>query len=176
MQPSTLDVLLVVFIALAALALLGQWLVFLGISRRVKALSQAITPLLPTVEQSARALPGLVQDVQAMVSDVRPKLQAISANITEVSTLVRDQVKRADQFATDFTDRLDLQMARVDDAIGNAVASVEQVTTAVRETVLRPVQDVNAVFQGVRTGLDFFFRRRPSPSIRPVYQDEEMFI
>lgn len=172
----TLDILLIVFIAMAAVALLGQLLVFAGLARRMRTLSERIEPLLPMVEQSVRAMPGLVREVQAMVTETRPKLHAITANIAEISLMARDQVRRADQFATEFSERLELQMVRVDEALGVALASVEQISTTVRDTVLRPVQDVNAIFQGVRTGLDFFFRRRPSPPPRPAYQDEEMFI
>ncbi|HXE30165.1 MAG TPA: hypothetical protein VN515_00030 [Terriglobales bacterium] len=169
MHPSTTDILLIVFIALAAVALLGQWLAFLGIARKVSALSEAITPLLPAVQQS-------VHELHAIAVETRPKLLTVTSNVAEITTLAREQLQRADAFATDFGQRLELQMVRVDEALGTALASVEQITTSVRDTILRPVQDVNAVFQGVRTGLDFFFRRRPSPSVRPVYQDEEMFI
>lgn len=169
MHLATTDILLIIFIALAAVALLGQWIAMAGIARKLGALSASITPLLPAVQQSVR-------EINAMVSETRPKLQSLSANLAEMSSMVRDQLQRADAFATEFSEKLELQMVRVDEALGTAITSVEQVTTAVRDTVLRPVQDVNAVFQGVRTGLDFFFRRRPSPPARPAYQDEEMFI
>lgn len=170
------EILLVIFVAVAAVALLGQWLVFLGIARRLNALSQSVAPLLPPLEQGTRALPGLVRDLQSLVNDTRPQLQKASANLLEISTLARGQAERFDHFAGDLAERLELQMVRVDEAMGTALGSVEQVTTAVRETVLRPVRDVTAVVEGVRTGLDFFFRRRSSPPSTPVYQDEEMFI
>ncbi|HXR98893.1 MAG TPA: hypothetical protein VN709_13715 [Terriglobales bacterium] len=176
MHPATTEALMIVFIALAAIALLGQFIVLLGVMRKVNALSEEVAPLLPLIEQAAKALPGLVRDGQALLAETRPKLQAITTNLADVTARVRDQVQRADQFATQFSEKLELQMVRVDEALGTAIASVEQVTSAVRDTILRPVQDVNAVFQGLRTGLDFFFRRRGSPPRRPQYQDEEMFI
>lgn len=111
-----------------------------------------------------------------MVAETRPKLQVVAANVAEVSALARDQLRRADAFASDFAQRLELQMVRVDDALGSAIASVDEIATTMRQTVLRPVRDANALMAGVRTGLDFFFRRRASPAPRPVYQDDEMFI
>lgn len=175
-MPST-DVLLTVFIALAAVALVGQFVVFVGIARRVRGLTDRLTPLLPQVEQSAKALPGLVRDVQAMVNETKPRLQTVSANLAEISTLARDQARRFDQVTGDLAQRLELQMVRVDEAMATALASFEQVTVSLRQKILRPVQDAHALIQGVRTGLDFFFRRRASPAEpRPVYQDEEMFI
>lgn len=172
----TTDVLLVIFIGVAAVSLLGQLLVLAGLSRRVSALSRSMAPMLPPLEQGAKALPQIVSEVRAMVNETRPQLQTAAANIAEISTLARDQVRRADQLATELAERLELQMVRVDEMLATAVASVEQVTTVVRESVLQPVRDVNALVQGVRTGVDFFFKRRSSPPARPVYQDEEMFI
>lgn len=159
---SLTDILLVVFIALAALALVGQWLAMQGLSRRLSQLADKVEPLLP--------------QVQSLVSETRPKLDAVASNLAEITTLARDQLRRADAFATDFGARLELQMVRVDEALGSALTTVDSIANAVRHTVLRPVQDVNALMTGVRTGLDFFFRRRSSPARRPVYQDEEMFI
>ncbi|MGH9393376.1 MAG: hypothetical protein ACRD1E_04345, partial [Terriglobales bacterium] len=174
----TTNILLLVFIAIAAAAMVIQLVVFAGIARRLAALSEKVVPILPQVEQSARALPGLMRDLQAMVGETRPKLQTLAANLAEISTLARDQVRRADAFATDFTERAELQMVRVDEALSVAIASFEQITTSVRDSVLRPVQDAHALFHGLRTGLDFFFRRRSNPALnaRPLYQDEEMFI
>lgn len=171
-------ILLIVFIAIAAAALVAQMVIFAGIARNLSALSEKVTPLLPQVEQSAKALPPLVRDLQALVSETRPKLVALTTNVAEVTTLVRDQVRRADAFATDFGERVELQMVRLDEAMAVAVANFEQITTTVRDTVLRPVQDAHALFHGLRTGLDFFFRRRSSPALspKPLYQDEEMFI
>ncbi len=174
----TTDILLLVFVALAAVALLGQCIALLSLSRKVSALADRVTPLLPQVEQSARMLPPLVMEVQAMVAETRPKLQAVATNVAEITVLARDQVRRADAIAGSLADRLELQLVRVDEAVAAALTGFEQITTTFRQTVLRPVQDVNAIVQGLRTGLDFFFRRRPSPTLGPraVYQDEEMFI
>lgn len=173
---NTTDVLLVIFVALAALALVGQFIVVFGVARVVRRLADRLTPVLPQLEQSARALPGMVREFQGFIAETRPRVQTVMANLTEISTVARDQARRFDGMAGDFTERLELQMVRVDEAIGTALASFEQITTSLRKSVLRPVQDAHALVQGIRTGLDFFFRRRSSPAPRPAYQDEEMFI
>ena len=173
--PST-NLLLLIFVGVAALALLGQWLTFLTMARRMKALSEAVMPALQPLEQGARALPGLARDAQALLTEVRVPLQKAAANVLEISAITRDRVKAIDKVAGDVSERLELQMVRVDEALTTALASVEQVTAAVRDGVLRPVQDVNALVQGVRTGVDFFFRRRAGTPGKPAYQDEEMFI
>jgi ABC-type Fe2+-enterobactin transport system substrate-binding protein len=174
----TTDILLTVFVAIAAIALLGQWIAIRALSRKIGALADRVAPLVPQVEQSVRMLPPLVLEVQAMVAETRPKLQAVAANVAEITVLARDQVRRADALATDLGERLELQLVRVDEAMSTAMANFEQIVNGVRQTVLRPVQDVNAIVHGVRTGLDFFFRRRSSPALGPraIYQDEEMFI
>lgn len=175
---SPTDILLVIFVALAALALLGQFIVLVGLARRFRDFSGRVTPWLPQVEQSARALAPLIGELRLAVAETRPRLETLTTNIAEISTLARAQAKRADAIASDLGDRLQLQMVRVDEALSLAMASVEMVTNTVRDSILKPVQDVNALFHGLRTGIDFFLRRRPSPALHPraTYQDEEMFI
>ncbi|MGH9481615.1 MAG: hypothetical protein ACRD1L_05935, partial [Terriglobales bacterium] len=131
-------------------------------------------------EESVRSLPALVKEAQQLVAETRPPLQAFSTSVAEIGVIARDQVRRADAFVTEVSERLELQLVRVDEALGATLANVEQITATVRDTVLKPVNDFSALFEGVRTGLDFFFRRRPSPALNPrpnsTYQDEEMFI
>jgi hypothetical protein len=159
---SVTDILLVIFIALAAVAMVGQWLAMQGLARRISTLADKVEPLLP--------------QVQSLITETRPKLDTVATNLAEMTTLARDQMRRADAFATDFGARLELQMVRVDEALGSCLTTVDTIANAVRQTVLRPMQDANALVHGLRTGLDFFFRRRSGPGARPVYQDEEMFI
>ncbi|MGH9486532.1 MAG: hypothetical protein ACRD04_02945 [Terriglobales bacterium] len=173
---STTDILLVIFVAIAAFSMLAQWIVLLVLAGRFKQVSEKIEPLLPQVEQIVAAVGPAVRDAQSMLAQARPKLDIISANVAEMSALARDQLRRADAFTAELGQRLELQMVRVDDALGSALASVDQIASTLRDTVLRPVRDVNALMQGVRTGLDFFFRRRSSPAPRPACQDDEMFI
>lgn len=171
------SILLLIFVAVVALALLGQLVALLLMARKLSALADSVTPLLPSLDQGARALPGLVRDTHALVTEVRAPLQAAAANLLEISAIARDRVQYADQLAADIGERLELQLVRLDEAVGNAMAGIEQVSNTVRDSLLRPVRDVNALVHGVRTGVDFFFRRRAGTPAAPAYQeDEEMFI
>jgi hypothetical protein len=111
-----------------------------------------------------------------MVTETRGRLDTTTSNLAEISGLIRDQVQRADEFVAETSDRLRLQLARAEGIVTGIAERIERTTDSLQRGVLRPMQDVNALFQGVRTGLDFFLRHRPSPAPRETYQDDEMFI
>ena len=74
------------------------------------------------------------------------------------------------------SDRLRLQVIRLDQLLSNTVARVEETTELVQHNVLKPIRELSAILAGVRTGLDFLLRRNKSRADRPATQEEEMFI
>lgn len=170
---SALLIVLIVFVALVAGIFLWQTLILYGMSRTLTRVGSRLEGLLTETE---RSLPGLLRDIQAMVTETRGKLEVTTTNLVEITSLIRDQAQRADEFVADISDRLRLQVVRVEEVVTGIVDRVEKTTETIHRGVLRPVHDVTALIQGVRTGLDFFLRRRSSPARRESYQDEEMFI
>ena len=77
---SVTDILLIIFIALAAIAMVGQWLAMQGLARRISTLADKVEPLLP--------------QVQSLISETRPKIETVAANLAEMTTLARDQLRR----------------------------------------------------------------------------------
>lgn len=168
--------LLIVLIALVALMtaiFVWQTLILYGMARSLKRVGARLENLLAETE---RTLPGLLRDIQTMVTETRGKLEITASNLVEVTSLIRDQAQRADEFVAEVSDRLRLQIVRVESVIAGIADRIDRTTDSLQRGVLRPMQDVNALFQGFRTGLDFFLRRRPSPAPRETYQDDEMFI
>lgn len=170
---SALLIVLIVLVALMAGVFLWQTLILYGLARSLTSVGGRLETLLAETE---RTLPGLLRDIQAMVTETRGKLEVTTNNLVEISGLIRDQVQRADEFVAETSDRLRLQIARAESVVSGIADRIERTTDSLQRGVLRPVQDVNALFQGVRTGLDFFLRRRPSPAPREAYRDDEMFI
>lgn len=170
---SALLIVLIVLIALMAGVFLWQTLILFGLARSLKSVGGRLESLLTETE---RTLPGLLHDIQATVTETRGKLEVTTNNLVEISGLIRDQVQRADEFVAEASDRLRLQIARAESVVSGIADRIERTTDSLQKGVLRPMQDANALFQGVRTGLDFFLRRRPSPASRETYQDDEMFI
>jgi hypothetical protein len=164
--------LLIIFIALTAVAvliqagmLIGMYLAMRKSTARMESLAQEVkTKVLPTAETA-----------QAMLSELRPKIETVMANASESSTVIRAQLQRIDAALNDILDRTRLQVIRADELLTRTMDKVENTTEIVHKTVVSPVRQISGIFQGVTTGLEFLIgakRRRDASGV----QQDEMFI
>jgi hypothetical protein len=117
-----------------------------------------------------------VDSAQAIIGDVRPKLDTISTNVSEATTIVRGQVERLDATLTDIVDRSRLQVIRADELVSRTMDRIEETTEAVHRTVISPVRQLSGLMQGLTAGIEVLLgaRRRRGHDVS-VPQDE-MFI
>lgn len=166
------------FSALTGLAVMLQAGVLLALYITLRKTTTKMEALAEEVR--TRALPA-IDAIHTTVVDLRPKLVVIADNITEASSVVRNQVQRVDATVTEVTDRARLQVIRADELLGRTLDRVEQTSDLVTKTVVSPVRQVTGVIQGVTAGLEFLLGNRVrrngehSSRRRPVQQDE-MFI
>lgn len=162
---------LTIFIAVTSAAvviqagiLVAMYLAVRQTSARTEALvSEVRTKVLPTVETA-----------QAMLADLRPKVEGIVNNFNESSVMARNQMARLDATMSDLLDRARLQVIRADELVSRALDRVEETGDMVHKTVVSPVRQVSGVLQGLTAGLEFFFAGRRK-SREGAVQDE-MFI
>jgi methyl-accepting chemotaxis protein len=132
------------------------------------------------LEVKTKALPTL-EMAQAMLTELRPKLQMIADNLTETTYSVRSQVERMDATVNDVVDRARLQIIRGDELLSRTLDRVEETSDMVHQTVVSPVRQFAGLIQGVTAGIEFLLGNRgrknggSREARRPVPQDE-MFI
>ena len=158
-------------VMLQAGVLVAMYVAMRKSSARMEALATEVkTKVLPTVTQA-----------EAILTEIRPKLQVIAENLQESTAVLRDQVKRADATVKDAVDRGRLQIIRADELLTRTLDRVEETSDMVHKTVISPVRQFSGLMQGLTVGLQFLFggrSRRNGGSReerRPVPQDE-MFI
>ncbi|MGA7909152.1 MAG: hypothetical protein WCA16_17225 [Candidatus Sulfotelmatobacter sp.] len=131
------------------------------------------------VEVKTKALPTL-ETAQAMLSELRPKLQVIVENLSETSFAVRAQVQRIDAAVTDVVDRARLQVIRADELLSHTLDRVEETSEMVHKTVVSPVRQLSGVMQGITVGLEFLLgnrsRKNGGSGARRTAPQDEMFI
>lgn len=131
-------------------------------------------------EVKTKALPTL-DSAQALLADIRPKLQVIADNLADTTSTVRDQMQRMDATVNDVVDRARLQVIRADDLLSRTLDRVEETSDMVHRTVVSPVRQFSGLIQGVTAGIEFLVggrgpkNGRSRDPRRPVPQDE-MFI
>jgi hypothetical protein len=166
-----------IFIAVTAAAVVLQALVlvllYLGI-RKSRGRMEAIA-----TEVKNKTLPAL-ETAQSIMTEIRPKLQLISDNLSESTVLMRAQVDRIDATVNDIVDRGRLQVIRADELLTRTLDRVEKTSDMVHTTVVSPIRQVSGIMRGVTAGVEYLLGNRyrrngGNRERRPVPQDE-MFI
>ena len=166
------------FIALTGAAVVLQAGILAAMYLAVRKSSARMDAL--AVEVKTKALPTL-ETAQAMLIELRPRLQEITDNLVDTTASVRSQVQRMDATVNDVVDRARLQIIRADDLLSRTLDRVEETSEMVQETVVSPVRQVAGLIQGVTAGIEFLLGNRgrrnggSRDARRPVPQDE-MFI
>ncbi|MGA7557730.1 MAG: hypothetical protein WCF61_20380 [Terriglobales bacterium] len=168
------DNLLKLFIAVTAFAVLLQALVMVALYLAVRKSTAKMEAL--ATEVSAKALPT-IDTVQNMLVELRPKIDVLTTNVSESSTLVRNQLERIDATLTDALDRTRLQVIRADELLNRTMDKVEETSEIVHKTVVSPLRQVNGLMAAISTGVEVFLgQKRRHPKNGAGVPQDEMFI
>ena len=168
------DNLLIAFVAVTAGAVVLQALILGALYLAVRKSTAKMEAL--AIEVKSKALPTM-ETVQSMLVEMRPKIEVMSTNVQESSTLVRNQLVRIDAALTDALDRTRLQVIRADELLNRTMDKVEETSEVVHKTVISPLRQVNGLMAAISTGIDVFLgQKRRQPKNGAGVPQDEMFI
>ena len=168
-----MDPWLKIFIVLAAVAIIGQMLILLGMFLQVKSMNERMTRI--ATDLHARIDP-ILSRLHMVVEEVGPQISSAAENAAEITRLARAQTEKIDRVFTEAIDRLRMQVLRADQILTGAIEEIESAGTEFKASVLRPVRQATAFVKGIKAGLDFLRGQRQSPERAREQQDEELFI
>jgi len=168
------DSLLRIFIAVTTIAVVVQAGILVGLYFAVRKSTAKMEAL--ATEVTNKALPTM-ETVQSMLVEIRPKLDVMTVNLSESSTLVRNQLARLDATLSDALDRARLQVIRADELLNRTMDRVEDTSDAVHKTVISPLRQVNGLMSAISTGVEVFLgQKRRHPKNGAGVPQDEMFI
>ncbi len=181
------ETLLMVFIGIAAAALLGQALVMVvlafGAAKTQKQLDAHLVEikakLLPLLDKSS----ALVTDVTPQIKQVAAKATAISGHVEDISCLLREKmhefgptISAANQVLSEANDTVKdanlktrEQVARANGMVTDVLDATTQVGKAIQHGISIPVREVSSILGGMKVAFYTFLNgnARPKP---PVYR------
>ena len=162
-----------IFIGVTAAAVVIQAGILVAMYLAVRQTTSRMEALASEVR--SKALPA-AETAYSMLLEFRPHLQTLVTNVSESSSMVRNQMERLDATVSDAVDRARLQVIRADELLNRTLDRVESTTNLVHRTVVSPIRQMSGLVQGVTSGLEFLMgiKRRQRNGI-PAPQDE-MFI
>ena len=160
-----MEVLLTLFVALTAIAIITQGVVLLGIYAMSKRLSEQLDQFMKDT-----------REMMVPVRSITENLRTASVNLVEIGMLARDQFRRVESMVTDTGEALNVQLERFDRVSQNVIDRINETAEIVQDSVVRPAREVAAVAKGITRGFGAFFFGRNRRPVDQARQDEELFI
>lgn len=160
-----MEVLLTFFVALTALAIVGQAIVLLAIWGMSKRLSEQVERFMAET-----------REMMVPIRSVAENLRTASANLVEIGFAARDQFRRVEAMVTDTGEALNVQLERFDRVSQNVIDRINETAEIVQDSVVKPAREIAAVAKGLTRGFGAFFFGRNRSTVDQARQDEELFI
>jgi len=169
----TRDLILTIFVAVTAVAVVIQMAILLALYLSVKKTSERVNGLADRLE--TQAMP-MIESARTLVVDSRPKIENMIQSLSSSTQIVKSQIERLDVTITDVVDRTRLQVIRADELVTRTMDRVEETTDMVHHTVMSPVRQLSAVMTGVMAGIGNYVGGRKVERTRRAVPNDEMFI
>jgi hypothetical protein len=163
----------VVFIVIAAAAIVLQTILLLAFYIQFSRMSVALTQVAVSIESR---LSPVLDRTERLLEDSHRQLNDIIDDTADVVRTIKTNGQRFDRVLEEAADRLRLQIIRADRMLTGAMESIEDAGSELRKSVLGPVRTATAFVKGVQAGVEFFRGRRHMPDRRREAQDEGLFI
>ena len=166
---------LLAFTGILAFAVLLQTLLFIGIYRSIRQMNDWLSTWSKEMLKNAQIVSSRVEEGLSAIKSTAESLKPITQNLVHATQIVHNRVVEMDEFIGETTRTAQLEFMRIQDTFQLAMRRAEQAIDTLKDSILAPISEVNAVVRAVRIGMDVLFRRRRNPSSISA-QDDEMFI
>ena len=167
----SLQILLVVFIAIAAISILMQAgftvAMFLGARKAQKKIMNLADDV------RLHALPAIMSS-RELIQDVTPKLKLITENLTATTTTLRAKADQVGGLVNNVTERAQVQASRVDGMVKGTLDQLTNAVHAIEQGVAVPVRQVSGILNGLRAGMDVMMKKNPTNHLDP--EEEDLFV
>ncbi|HEY7333341.1 MAG TPA: hypothetical protein VH639_00560 [Bryobacteraceae bacterium] len=168
MDNTALLIILAVFTGVAAIALIIQAAVMVGLYKTSRSMREKVEMWTPKIH-------ALMDSSLAAIEENKAKIGEITAKTSQILDSASRQVKVVENLLADFSGRAHNQLDRAELVLDDAMGRVQQTVSLVHGGILKPIREINGMAAGIRAAIQYFARgRRPSPDRATV--DEEMFI
>lgn len=168
MDQNTLLILLTIFVAISAVALLIQAVSLLGVFLVTRQLRTKLFAVWPEIQE-------IIGTVKKTTHGAEKHIDKIGETSVGILNVTRQQLGKIDELLSDASGRAKVQMDRAEMVLDDTMTRVQSTVSVVQRGVLRPIKEVHGVLSGVRTAVQHFGRSSRS-TVDHATSDEEMFI
>ena len=168
-------VVMTVFVAVAAIALVIQAGMLFGIYKATRALQDQALSIMPQVRTVLTKAETTLDESRKNIVDITAKANEITAKANELMDMGKVQMVKIDAVLTDASQRAKVQLERAELVVDDTLTRVNQSVSAVHNGILRPIREIQGVTAGISAAVQHFLRGG-RPSVAPATHEDEMFI
>jgi hypothetical protein len=161
-------IVLIVFVAIAGIALLAQFVTLLVTLVVIRKLQAQILQIWPDVV-------AITGSTRRTAENVEKQVVKIGESTNTILEITKQQVAKIDELLNDATTRAKVQIERAEMVLDDTLERTQETVSIVQRTVLRPFREIHGVLTGIRTTLSYL-GRGGRPTVDHATADEEMFI
>jgi hypothetical protein len=162
------NTLLIIFIGIAAVALLGGSVALVGLLLVARDIQGKVLASWPQIE-------SILAISKRSAEQAEKHIGKIGATSVAILDLTRQQLVKVDELLSDASTRAKVQMERAEMVLDDTMTRVQETVGVVQKGVLRPVREVHGIVSGIGAMLAYL-GRRGRPTVEHATSDEEMFI
>ncbi len=149
--------LLMIFVGLVAVAMLAQAVAVIG---AVVGAAKARKQLIAIAEELRSKAVPVIDQAQAALHDLHPKVRILTDNLVETSHLVRAQAQDFDATIAQVNEKARAQTARVDDMVTSVLDTTSGIASSIQKGVQVPVREFQGIMNGLKAGIDVLVGRK----------------
>jgi hypothetical protein len=171
MQWGTLEYIFAIFAIATAVGVLFQAGILFGFFLSFMKLQGKMEKILTHVTE--HALP-LIASSKVTLEELAPKVQTISANLVEISELLKEETHTIKTSVDEVLEKTRAQTTRVDEMVSGTLDGISQASTTIQQGIEVPLRHVHGIFNGLKAAFQTY-KAKPS-SLHPHVGVEEPVI
>ena len=169
------DTLLTIFTGVLAFAVLMQSLLFLGIYRSIRRAAAWRDSHGRDLLKNVEVISGKMDEAFVAIQEIAKSVKPIAGKLYDTTELIYKRVAEVDAFLAETTSTARLEILRFQARIESVSRRAEEMLESLQNSLMAPINEINAITRGIRVAMDVLFRRHRNPAITSPH-DEEMFI
>jgi len=169
MQWGTLEYIFAIFAIATAIGVLLQAGIMLGFFIAFLKLQGKIATILTQVTE--HALP-LIASSKVTLEELAPKVQTISANLVEISELLKEETHTIKTSVDEVLEKTRAQTTRVDEMVSGTLDGISQASTTIQQGIEVPLRHIYGIFNGLKAAFETL-KSKPTQPVSPINKVEE---
>lgn len=162
-----------IFVAIAALALLTQALILLAIFLAVK---KGAASIKEDVDDIRSAVMPAMQKTRELMDRLSPAVEQGVTDLASMARVLRAQAEAVEETMTDVLDRVRNETSRIDAMFSGTLDAVDKASAYVTEVVSKPVRQFSGILASIRAIIESLTSPNPGYREPVIHDDKDMFV